>query len=140
MVRKKKNKKIRLLIVGSRGLQGVDLISKAVAFAGINIDDILEVVHGGAPGIDKAAGWWAEKHKLPVKIFKADWSNINVPNAVVKINGFGQYNAKAGIDRNEKMGTYSDVLVAIWDGKSRGTYHMIEFMKKLEKPFHVYEL
>lgn len=38
------------------------------------------------------------------------------------------------------MAGYADALIAIWDGKSRGTAHMIETMKKLGKPTFVFRL
>ena len=131
---------MKLLISGSRSLKGVDLISKAIKEAGIHISDITEVIHGGAFGIDKAAGWWAENNNIPVKVFKADWKNISIDNAIVRENDYGKYNARAGIDRNEEMGQYADFLLAIWDGKSKGTLHMIEYMKGLDKEFFVYEI
>ena len=35
------------------------------------------------------------------------------------------------------MGDFADILLAIWDGKSRGTKQMIDYMKSLGKPVHV---
>jgi hypothetical protein len=43
-------------------------------------------------------------------MFPADWDT------------FGK---GAGFIRNTKMAEYSDALIAIWDGTSRGTAHMI---------------
>ena len=129
---------MKLLIAGSRSLMGVELINKAINEA--NFSDITEVVHGGAVGIDTAAGWWAKDNNIPVKVFKADWKNIKIKNAIVRENNYGKYNARAGIDRNEKMGQYADVLLAVWDGKSKGTIHMIEYMKELNKEVFVYEV
>jgi hypothetical protein len=136
----KKSKKIRLIISGSRSLKTFGLIEKAIAYANIDIKNIKEVVHGNAIGIDKLAGLWAKYHDIPVKIFPAEWNNLDVPNVVIGKNDLGTYNKLAGINRNEKMAEYGDVLLAIWDGQSRGTEHLIEFVKKLGKDFVVYEI
>ena len=90
--------------------------------------DNIEVVSGTARGGDYVGEEWAiaRDHKL-VK-FPADW----------------EYQAlNAGYQRNEqpdakywstyklkKMAAYSDALVAIWDGKSKGTKHMIDIVRR----------
>jgi hypothetical protein len=38
------------------------------------------------------------------------------------------------------MAQYADALVAVWDGESRGTDHMIGEMQKLGKPVSVHLL
>ena len=37
---------------------------------------------------------------------------------------------KAGYLRNVDMAEYADALVAFWDGKSKGTGHMIDIVLK----------
>lgn len=82
----------------------------------------IEVVSGGAHGADSIGEMWAHQHGIPVKIFPADWENQG---------------RKAGILRNIEMGDYADYLIAFWDGKSKGTHHMISYMKRLDKPVQV---
>ena len=60
-----------------------------------------------------------EKHK----IFPAQW---NV------------YGKSAGFIRNAEMGHYADAAICFWDGKSRGTQHMINTMRHLQKPVFVF--
>lgn len=55
--------------------------------------------------------FWALHHDIPVKKFPADWG------------GLGK---RAGYLRNEQMADYADALIAVWDGKSKGTKHMID--------------
>lgn len=136
----KKSNKFKLIISGSRSLYDIGLIKKAIAYAHIDIKDISEVVHGNAMGIDKGAGLWAKEHNIPIKVFPANWGDITVENAVIGQNSFGKYNKLAGLNRNEKMAEYADKLLAIWDGQSRGTQHLIEFVKSLGKDFWVYEI
>lgn len=77
--------------------------------------DITEVVSGGAPGVDALAKKWAEQHGIPVKQFPADWD---------------RYGRKAGPIRNQAMAEYGEALIAVWDGKSRGTKNMIRQARK----------
>ncbi len=68
-----------------------------------------EIVSGGARGVDLAGEMWAAENNLPIKRFIPDWS----------------IGKQAGFLRNIEMAEYGDALVAIWDGRSRGTAHMI---------------
>lgn len=120
---------MKLIIAGSRnigldknGLQDTDysIIDEAL-FQNPSFY-ISEVVSGMAKGVDWLGVLWAVDNKIPVKPFKPDWSN----------------GKKAGILRNTQMGDYADALLAIWDGESKGTKHMIEYMKSLNKPVYIY--
>ena len=59
--------------------------------------------------------------------------------AYAKLKGYGikQFPAKwsekgksAGYLRNVEMAQYANALIAFWDGKSKGTRHMIEIAKE----------
>lgn len=80
------------------------------------------VVSGCADGVDSWGERWAFNWGIPLDQFHADWK---------------QYGKKAGIRRNIEMGNYADALLAIWDGKSRGTRHMIDYMLDQGKPVTV---
>ena len=43
-----------------------------------------------------------------------------------------KYGKAAGYKRNEEMARNADALIAFWDGKSRGTKHMIDLAKKYD--------
>jgi len=103
-------------------------------------EKVTEVVSGGARGVDKLGEKWAKEHGIPVKVFKAEWNKLNVPGAVIDVrpgDAEGYYNSRAGLQRNEDMGNYADALIALWDGHSTGTLHMINYMKKLGKKVYV---
>lgn len=85
--------------------------------------EVTEVVSGTAIGIDRAGEAWAEVYGIPVKHFPARWN---------------KYGKGAGMVRNQQMGSYADALLAIWDGESKGTKHMIEWMQRLKKPVFVF--
>jgi hypothetical protein len=69
-----------------------------------------EIVSGGARGADRLGEEYAEKRGLPIRRFPADWD---------------AHGRRAGFLRNAQMARYADVLIAFWDGKSKGTQHMI---------------
>lgn len=134
-----KTKKYVLCIAGSRDLYDYSLIEKAMQMYNIQLDDIKEIISGGAKGVDSNAEKFAEFHKIKFKEYLADWKNIKVKDALVRQNQFGKYNAKAGLNRNFLMAEKADKLLAITNGSS-GTDHMIECMKKLNKEVFVYEV
>lgn len=101
--------------------------------------EVSEVISGGAKGIDIKAIEWAVKNDIPVNVFEAAWSNLDHPDALIKTTKWGQkYDAKAGLRRNELMAVHGDALIAIWDGKSKGTKHMIKMARARDLPIFVY--
>lgn len=58
---------------------------------------------------------YARMRKLTIKRFPPDWDS------------FGK---KAGALRNIEMAKYGETLIAFWDGKSKGTKHMIDTAKE----------
>lgn len=124
---------MKVIIAGSRTLNNPLFVDTAVAKAynkWIQQDQehwqeymIPEIVSGGAQGVDFLAELYAKKKTLKFTEFKADW------------NAFGK---QAGFKRNVEMADYADALIAIWDGQSKGTFHMIGEMVKHNKPVFVY--
>jgi len=83
----------------------------------------IEIVSGGARGTDSLGEKYAKKRNYGLKQFPAAWSK------------FGR---GAGVIRNAEMANYADVLIAFWDGKSRGTRNMINLAKKKGLKIYVY--
>lgn len=83
------------------------------------------LVSGGAKGADTFARDYAEKHAYPFKEYLAKWD---------------EHGKKAGILRNLEMLEIADQVVAFWDGKSRGTSHMIEQCLSRNIPITVFEV
>jgi len=71
------------------------------------------IVSGGAKGADTFGESFARAHDIPVMTFLPEY-------ALYPENP--QY---APIARNIRMAEFSDVLVAFWDGKSKGTENII---------------
>ena len=112
---------IRVIIAGSRYGIWPFAVKLAINESEFKID---EVVSGTAIGVDQLGEQWAKEHGVPVARFPANWDS------------FGK---GAGYIRNKQMADYADALIAIWDGKSRGTEHMIKTMEALGKPVYVYK-
>lgn len=113
-----------VLICGSRKIWVYDSLKLAITNSGW---DIGEVVSGGAQGVDQMAERWARANNADLVVFHANW---------------GRYKKKAGPIRNNKMVQYllnqEDVgVIALWDGKSRGTAHTIKLAKKFDLPLYV---
>lgn len=83
--------------------------------------DITSVVSGRARGADRLGEWYAQEKDLPLFKFPAEWS---------------KYGMAAGYLRNKDMADVADALIALWDGESKGTQHMINIAK--EKGLQVY--
>lgn len=80
---------------------------------------VTEVVSGTAKGGDKVGEERAKLNNIPIKKFPANWD---------------EYGKRAGYLRNAEMAEYGEFLVAIWDGKSKGTKHMIDIAYKKGVP------
>ena len=104
---------MRVVIAGSRGITDYSVVCDAVRESGF---EITEEVSGGAYGVDSLGERWAREHRIPCKVFPADWKT---------------YGRSAGYRRNEQMADYADAVIAVWDGSSRGTKHMIDIANRL---------
>ena len=85
------------------------------------------IISGGANGADTLARQYAHERELPffefLPKFKTDKS---IP-----------YHPRWYLTRNQDMVNAADMLVAFWDGKSKGTSFTIDYAAKIGKPSHV---
>lgn len=114
---------MKTIIAGSRNVQDYRLVCKAVEQSKF---PITEVVSGAARGVDQLGGLWAHEHGIPVREFPADWN--------------GPAGKAAGFVRNAAMAEYADALIAVWDGRSRGTEHMIRVARKSGLHVFIFEV
>lgn len=65
--------------------------------------NITKLRHGDAVGVDRICGAWAKARGVEVEAFPAHWDNIDAPDAKIRYNAKGPYNANAGAYRNQRM-------------------------------------
>ena len=113
---------MKTIIAGSRSIIHAAPVLRAIQESRFHIT---EVVSGMAPGVDTVGRIWAEINNIPVKEMPADWAHEP------------RY---GGINRNHRMAEYAEALIAVWDGKSKGTSHMIDLAKSKGIPVFVWRL
>ncbi len=113
MVKSKRTRKV--IIAGSRGFTDKKFLFNRAGwwYGSLPSTPEIIVVSGGAAGADKLGEQWAKFMDFPVHhypVLAADWE---------------KHGAKAGMLRNVEMAKVGDVLLAFWDGVSKGTKQMI---------------
>ena len=104
---------MKVIIAGGRDFDDYKKLCDACDKALSRQSDI-EVVSGRANGADKLGERYASERGYKVKLFPANWGEG------------ASYKKSAGYIRNKQMAEYADALIAFWDGKSKGTKHMID--------------
>jgi len=114
----------RVVVCGSRSFSDFVLLrSKLDAFLSRKLaEDAVVILSGGCRGADSLGERYARLRGLPVERFLPDWARCG---------------RSAGLARNEVMVKAADAVVAFWDGRSRGTAHVISLAKILNKPLRV---
>lgn len=104
---------MKTIIAGSRTIKNYNIIAHAMERIGW---EVTEVVSGCASGVDTLGEEWARKNNIPIKHFPANW---------------GRFGKSAGYIRNKELAEYAEACVAIWDGNSNGTQHMINLARNM---------
>ena len=117
---KEDKKGMKIIVAGSRSFNDYYLLCDKLNYYLKDLENPI-IVCGEARGADALGKMYAYKHNLSVSSFPADWS----------------IGRNAGYIRNETMAKYADALIAFWDGKSKGTEHMIKTMRNLGKRVRV---
>lgn len=110
---------MRVMVCGSRDYPRAARIAARIAM----FPDGTIVMHGGARGADLLAARYAEGLGFEVEEWPADW----------KRDG-----KRAGVLRNiDMLDQKPDLVIAFWDGKSRGTKHVISEARRRGIPVEV---
>lgn len=107
----------KLLVSGSRTITNRENVFLSIEYmvdAMLYGEDVT-IIEGGANGVDALAREFAIEHNIPYEEHPADWEK----------NG-----RSAGYIRNVEMVKEADIALIIWDGKSRGTAHMMKMCEK----------
>lgn len=117
---------VRLIVAGGRDFTNKQVLTAALdaiipeLFETTGLDR-LRIISGNARGADKCGEDYAIDNSIPLFMFPADWN---------------MYGKRAGYIRNVKMAEFAKAdgnigaLVAFWDGKSKGTKHMIDIARE----------
>lgn len=81
--------------------------------------DTTLLISGGASGIDQCAEAYARKRGLPILLFPPDYD---------------RYGRAAPLVRNQAIVEAADLVVALWDGQSRGTQQAVRYARGLGVP------
>lgn len=106
---------MKVAIIGSRSLE-IRNLGKYMP------NDVTEIVSGGAKGIDKCAEDYAKTHGIKLTVFLPEYE---------------KYGKAAPLKRNLQIIDYSDLVIAFWEGKSKGTKYVIDNCKKKNKPIQI---
>lgn len=117
-------KEFKLIVAGGRDYDDAEQLSNVLfAMADVEFAEYqVSIVSGMARGADRLGYEFAYANEVTLYAFPADWD---------------KYGKRAGYIRNQRMGDFADGLLAFWDGRSKGTGHMINYMQHLKKPVHI---
>lgn len=106
---------MKVAVIGSRSITAYPLEE-------VIPSETTEIISGGARGVDTLAREYAQAHGIPLTEILPDYA---------------QYGKGAPLRRNMEIIARADMVIALWDGKSSGTAHVINQCKKLGKPFRL---
>ncbi len=106
---------MKVAIIGSRTIKKFDDLYKYIP------ENVTEIVSGGALGVDRIAREYAQKNGIKLLEIIPDYN---------------KYGGKvAPLKRNDKIVEYADYVIAIWDGKSRGTAYVLHKCEESGKDY-----
>ena len=105
---------MKIAVVGSRTYDNREHLFTVLDFVRKTYGDFI-LVSGGANGADSLSEEWAKENNLKTIIHYPEWT---------------LYGRGAGPIRNQKIVDDADILIAFWDGKSKGTKNSIYYADK----------
>ena len=124
-------KELRIIIAGSRDFGDYELLKKSaieIITKKTMLPDLTRIISGGARGADTLGERFANEMGLEISRFIPDWDDLG---------------KRAGYVRNAEMAKFAveddnyGMLIAFWDGQSKGTKHMIDLAKRYGLEVHV---
>ena len=114
----------KIIIAGGRDFMDYNLLKEKVnkILQEKRVTHKIVIISGCARGADTLGVRYASENAFDVDKYPADWD---------------KYGKKAGYMRNVEMAENADALIAFWDGKSKGTKHMIDIATERNLPIRV---
>ena len=117
---------MRYIVAGGRDFNDADRLN-TVLTRFVEGHDLQTIISGCAKGADTLGMRFATRYcdglVIGLDEYPADWAT---------------YNKAAGRIRNQQMAQEADGLIAFWNGRSRGTKHMIECATRCNLEIHIY--
>ena len=107
---------MKVAVIGSRGITDAD-ISKYIP------TDAELIISGGALGVDTLAERYADERGIKKLILYPDYK---------------LYGRNAPLIRDRLIVDHADVVIALWDGESRGTKYTVTYAKRRGVPCKLY--
>lgn len=111
----------KVIIAGGRGFNNYEYLKAKVSSLLQNKNDVT-IISGCARGADALGAKYAKENNIELIKIPANWN---------------KYGKSAGYRRNVEMANIANGLIAFWDGKSRGTKHMIDIAKSKNIPTRI---
>lgn len=102
---------MNLAVIGSRTYLDNNVLHEKLD----ELEEIAKIVSGGAKGADSLAREYAKEKGIPFSEYKPDYK---------------QYGRGAPMVRNRQIVDACDLLIAFWDGKSKGTKYTIDYARR----------
>lgn len=100
---------MKVAVIGSRGLE----ISNLEEYLP---EGVTEIISGGARGVDTSTREYAHAHGIKLTEFLPEYD---------------KYGRAAPLKRNITIIEHADLVLAFWDGKSKGTRFVIESCERM---------
>lgn len=118
---------MRTIIAGSRSITSYAIVEHYIRQV---TWEITVIISGKAKGVDTLAEVYAIRHHIPFEgypVTKQEWETIG---------------PSAGYKRNVRMADEgrTEALVVIWDGESKGTWHMITIVAERNLPILIFRV
>ncbi len=109
-------KKLCVAVIGSRSIKDAVLEKYIPREAAM-------LVSGGAEGVDTLAEAYAKTHGIPIRVIR--------PN-------YELYGKHAPILRDKQIVECADLVIAVWDGVSKGTAFTIDYAHERNVPVRLF--
>lgn len=106
---------MRTVVAGSRTINRYSHVASAIAEAPWAVT---KIISGGAQGADEFAVSYANLNRIPCDLVVPFW------------NEEIEYDKISGKERYSEILKKAEAVIVVWDGKSKGTAHLIELAKE----------
>ena len=107
---------MKVAVIGSRTIHNADI-------GAFLPRETTLIISGGAKGVDSLTESYAKLHGLPILIFRPDYE---------------KYGREAPLIRNRQIVDSADLVIALWNGCSRGTMYTVRYAKEKGTPVRLF--